>query len=52
MGFWALLITIGLYIIISIDLFIKKDYAMSFVFFCYGLANLGLCIVSYKNQVG
>ena len=52
MGLWALFATIFLNFTVSIDLLMKKNYAMSLVFACYGFANLGLCIIAYKEKIG
>jgi len=40
MGMWALILAFLLYLVVSIDLFSKKNYALSLVFLCYAVSNL------------
>ena len=40
MGIWALVLAFILYLVVSVDLYIKKNYALSLVFLCYAVANL------------
>jgi len=40
MGVWALVIAFLLYLVVSIDLWYKKNYALAVVFLCYAVANL------------
>jgi len=41
MGITAIILTIILYFIISIDQIFKKDYPHAFIWFCYACANIG-----------
>lgn len=41
MGVPALIITVILYLIITIDQIRKKDYPHAFIWFSYSLANIG-----------
>jgi hypothetical protein len=52
MGFWALLIASALYAIVSIDLAIKNKYALSIIFLCYTIANLGYVWLAYYDKDG
>ena len=40
MGMWALVLAFILYLVVSLDLCIKKNYALSLVFLCYAITNL------------
>ncbi len=40
MGVWSLVAAFILYLIVSIDLAQRKNYALAIVFFCYAIANL------------
>lgn len=40
MGAWALVLAFLLYMVVSIDLYSKKNYALALVFFCYAVTNL------------
>lgn len=48
MGITALIAAIILYCIVATDLAIKKDYAMSMVFGCYALSNVGFIWKMYQ----
>jgi hypothetical protein len=40
MGAWALVAAFVLYLIVSVDLAQRKNYALALVFLCYAIANL------------
>jgi len=40
MGVSALILASMLYLIVSLDLLYKKNYALAVVFLCYAIANL------------
>ena len=40
MGLWALVLAFVLYLVVSLDLCLKKNYALALVFLCYAIANL------------
>jgi hypothetical protein len=50
MGFWALLLSAGLYAIVSVDLFIKKRHALGIVFLCYAVANIAYIYIAYGDD--
>ena len=51
MGFWALIISTLLYLIVTADLaFVKKNYALALIFFCYSVANVGYIWLGYVNR--
>lgn len=46
MANWLILFVAVIYVLTSLDLLIKSDYAMSLVFFAYAISNIGLYLVS------
>ena len=47
MGVWALVLSTILYIIVGIDLTLKKNYPLALVFVCYAVANVGYIWMGY-----
>jgi len=51
MGWWALILASILYLIVAIDLCIKKNYPLSVVFLCYAVANIAYLWIGYYQGV-
>ena len=51
MGYWALVISVLLYAIVSLDLAMKKKYAMAIIFFSYAIANIAYVYIAYRDKV-
>jgi hypothetical protein len=48
MGLWALILSTGLYLIVTADLALaKKNYPLALIFFCYAVANVGYMWLGY-----
>ena len=51
MGFWALILSTVLYLIVTADfVFVKKNYPLALIFFCYTVANVGYMWLGYNNK--
>lgn len=51
MGFWALILSTVLYLIITVDLaLVRKNYALALIFFCYAVANIGYIWLGYTDK--
>lgn len=50
MGMWALILASLLYAIVAGDLAFKKQYALSVIFFCYFVANIGYLWIAYFEK--
>lgn len=42
MSTWALAVTVALYLITAIDLYLQGKHGLALAFLCYALANVGL----------
>jgi len=51
MGWWALILAFVLYLIVSVDLLIKKNYPLSIIFFCYAITNIAYLWLAYYQEV-
>ena len=45
MAGWLILVVMVIYVLISFDFFLAKNYPMTVVFFAYAAGNLGLYFV-------
>ena len=50
MGMWALILASLLYAVVALDLMYKKQYALSIIFLCYFIANLGYLWIAYFEK--
>tara|TARA_R110002020_G_scaffold269912_2_gene485248 strand:+ start:187 stop:345 length:159 start_codon:yes stop_codon:yes gene_type:complete len=50
MGYWALLLSVLLYLVVAVDLAIKKKFAMSIIFLAYTVANIAYVYLAYREK--
>jgi|GEM_PF-3135079 hypothetical protein len=51
MGFWALILSTVLYLIVTADLALtKRNYPLALIFFCYAVANVGYMWMGYSDK--
>jgi hypothetical protein len=51
MGYWALIISTVLYLIVTADLVLaKKNYPLALIFLCYAVANVGYIWLGYTDR--